>query len=115
MNDGLCFREETLLLEDGSHEQYVDLVDELFGTSAVIPYVGIVQIAPIVNEMFGFTDFETSPLSVEVQDLQQRRRVVDIALYLRDRVNSYIRGNETVEEISKRRSNSNLGKRNAGS
>ena len=97
---GLCFREESLLPEDGSHEQYIDLVDELFGASAVIKYVGVILIAPIVNEMFGFTDLETSPLSVEVQDLQQRRRVVDISLYLRDRVNSYVCGDETIEEFT---------------
>jgi len=98
---GLCFREEATLPEEGSHEDYVDLIDELFGASAVRDYVGNVLIAPIVNEMFGFTDNHgTSRESVEIQNLQQRRRIVDVALYLRARVNSYARGETTMEEFT---------------
>ena len=84
---GLCFREETMIPEDGSHEDYIDLIDELFGASTVQDYVGNVAIAPIVNDMFGFRSEDTSSQqSMEVQNLQQRRRIVDVAMHLRDRV-----------------------------
>mmetsp|Transcript_35581 Transcript_35581/g.74998 ORF Transcript_35581/g.74998 Transcript_35581/m.74998 type:complete len:680 (-) Transcript_35581:71-2110(-) len=98
---GLCFREEAMLPDDDSHEDYVDLIDELFGAAAVRNYVGNILIAPIVNELFGFTDNrKSSRQNVELQSLQQRRRVVDIAKYLREKVISFVRGECTMEDLT---------------
>mmetsp|Transcript_33302 Transcript_33302/g.69999 ORF Transcript_33302/g.69999 Transcript_33302/m.69999 type:complete len:559 (+) Transcript_33302:16-1692(+) len=99
---GLCFREETSMPEkEGSHEDYVDLIDELFGANAVRDYVGDVQIAPIVNEMFGFASENRNAgrENAEVRGLQQQRRTVDIAKFLRDRVDPYVRGEMSMEEF----------------
>lgn len=109
---GLCFREEAATLpsedDEANRAQYIDLIDELFGASAVRDYVGTVQIAPIVNEMFGFSPQSSGGsssrnrrmMSVEMQNLQQRRRVVDVAVHIRDRVNSYVRGEVSLDEYT---------------
>lgn len=97
---GLCFREEAILPDEGSHEEYVDLIDELFGAAAVRDYVGTVLIAPIVNEMFGFTESHDSLESIEIQSLLHRRRVVDIAKFLRNGLNAYVRGEYNMKQFS---------------
>ena len=80
------------------------MIDELFGISAVVDYVGATSslIAPIINEMlFGIA---ATPRSKNIgrgvditDDLQQRRRMVDNAFYLRERVRPYVRGEVSAD------------------
>ena len=101
---GTCFREESLSGEDYWNDEAgtQDLMDELFGIEAVTNFVGNIQIKAIVNEVFGFSKAsdQEGQNSNEIRNLQQRRRVVDIAKYLRDRVNSVARGEITVDEFA---------------
>jgi hypothetical protein len=68
---------------------------------AVKNYVGNVEIASIVIEVFGFSseDYEAAA-STEIRSLRQRRRVVDIAKHLRSRVDVYVRGEITEEQFT---------------
>ncbi|KAL7548475.1 hypothetical protein ACHAWF_011755 [Thalassiosira exigua] len=95
---GLCFREEATVSGVDGEADYFDLINELFGTDAVQDYVGNIQIAPIVNEMLGSTDHHSSIETLEMQKLQQRRRTVDSAKYLRAFVNKYVLGELTLDE-----------------
>ena len=72
----ICFQEETLLPEKEGrvYEDYINLIDELFGANAVRNYIRDVQITPVVNEMFGFASENCNNInqeSVEVRSLQQ--------------------------------------------
>jgi hypothetical protein len=77
------------------------LISELFGADAVKNYIGNVEIASIVNEVFGFSleDYEAAA-STEIRSLRQRRRIVDIAKYLRSRVDAYVRGEITEKQFT---------------
>ncbi len=123
---GLCFvREEggAMMHRRGSTEEeeegggsrcghreedyYIDLIDELFGISAVVDYVGATSslIAPIINEML--FSIAATPGSKNIgrgvditDDLQQRRRMVDNAFYLRERVRPYVRGEVSADKYA---------------
>ena len=84
--DGLCFNKQEL--DTGPQEQ-LDIIDELFGTKTVSPYVGGVSISSDATEMLGFARTEEPE---EIQNLKRRRRVVDIAMYIRGRVDPVIKG-----------------------
>ncbi|KAL7509267.1 hypothetical protein ACHAXN_006284 [Cyclotella atomus] len=98
---GICYQNHPM--DSFQAEAAQDLISELFGADAVKNYVGEVQIASIVNEVFGFatTDDTTSTAeSTEMMDLRQRRRVVDIAKYLRGKVNGFVRDEITLQEFT---------------
>ncbi|KAL3796405.1 hypothetical protein HJC23_004202 [Cyclotella cryptica] len=98
---GMCYRNHPS--DAFQAEATQDLISELFGADAVKNYVGDVEIASIVNEVFGFSsdgDNSELPTSVEKKNLRQRRRVVNIAKYLRGRVNTFVRGEITLEQFS---------------
>lgn len=96
---GLCYNQHPG--DAFQAEATQDLISELFGTDAVKNYVGNVEIASIVNEVFGFSseDYEAAA-STEIRSLRQRRRVVDIAKHLRSRVDAYVRGEITGEQFT---------------
>ncbi|KAL7486389.1 hypothetical protein ACHAW6_011979 [Cyclotella cf. meneghiniana] len=98
---GMCYRNHPT--EAFQAEATQDLISELFGADAVKNYVGDVEIASIVNEVFGFSsdgDNSEHAGSVEIKNLRQRRRVVNIAKYLRGRVNTFVRGEITSEQFA---------------
>ena len=74
-----------------------------FGSYLVEPYVGELKIASIVDSFFdtdklqkGFDQQQRDDLATS---LQQKRRIVDIALHLRDRVALFVSGSQTEEEF----------------
>jgi hypothetical protein len=96
---GICYQNHPM--DPFQAEAAQDLISELFGADAVKNYVGQVQIASIVNEVFGFASMDDTTLdSTELRNLRQRRRVVDIAKYLRGQVNSFVRDEMTVQEFT---------------
>mmetsp|Transcript_16195 Transcript_16195/g.37411 ORF Transcript_16195/g.37411 Transcript_16195/m.37411 type:complete len:579 (-) Transcript_16195:52-1788(-) len=84
--DGLCFNKQEL---DTWPQEQLDIVDEIFGTETVSLYVGGVSISPEANELLGFASTKEPK---EIQNLKQKRRVVDIAMYIRERVDPVIKG-----------------------
>jgi len=102
---GACYREESKPAEvwnDDAGTQ--ELLNELFQADTVKDYVGNIQLSAIVNEVFGFSKVGSSETetysSVEITNLQQRRRVIDIAKYLRNRISPYVRGDLTRDQFS---------------
>ena len=94
---GVCYRNHPT--DPFQAEETQDLISELFGADTVKNYVGTLEIASIVNEVFGFSSSDATE-STEVKNLRQRRRVVDIAKYLRDKVNAYVKGEVTSEQFA---------------
>ena len=76
-----------------------DLIGELFGVDAVQKYIGNIEIASIVNEIFGFSEEENNE-SLEVKNLRQRRRIVDIAKYLRKKVDAFVKSDMTTDQFT---------------
>ena len=96
---GVCYRNHPG--DSFQAEAAQDLISELFGADSVKNYVGHVQITSIVNEVFGFTPPEDDKAeSTEVRNLRQRRRIVDIAKYLRGRVSAFVRGEMSPEQFT---------------
>lgn len=95
---GVCYRNHPT--DSFQAEATQDLISELFGADTVKSYVGNIEIASIVNEVFGFSSFSHATESTEVKSLKQRRRVVDIAIYLRDKVNAFVKGEISSEQFA---------------
>jgi DnaJ-class molecular chaperone len=95
---GLCYNQHPG--DAFQAEATQDLISELFGADAVKNYVGNVEIASIVIEVFGFSseDYEAAA-STEIRSLRQRRQVVDIAKHLKSQVDAYVRGEITKNSL----------------
>ena len=94
---GVCFQSRP----NDTHQAEAtrDLIGELFGVDAVQKYVGNIEIASIVNEIFGFSEADNNE-STEVKNLRQRRRVVDIAKHLRATVDAFVKSDMTSEQFT---------------
>ncbi|KAL7465140.1 hypothetical protein ACHAXS_005467 [Conticribra weissflogii] len=102
---GACYHEESKSMEVWDDDSVMqELLKELFRADTVKDYVGDIHISAIVGEIFGFSKVGSpeneSVSSVEILNLQRRRRVVDIAKFLRDRVSPFVRGDLTVNQFS---------------
>mmetsp|Transcript_32584 Transcript_32584/g.59917 ORF Transcript_32584/g.59917 Transcript_32584/m.59917 type:complete len:542 (-) Transcript_32584:423-2048(-) len=64
----------------------------MFGTELVEPYVGELRIASLADQLLQFSQEESKdlPFFKKGSDLAQRKREVDIAVHLRDRVEMYV-------------------------
>ncbi len=87
-------------ISSGRREEdyYIDLIDELFGISAVVDYVGATSslIAPIINGMlFGIAATPGARIPAVA-----RRRMVDIAIYLQERARPYVCGEVSADEYA---------------
>jgi hypothetical protein len=73
----------------------------LFGSSFVEPYVGNLAVATIVDNALMLTDKaeHISFTESSYESTQQRRRQVEIATHLRDRIESYVTGEVSEEQF----------------
>ena len=68
----------------------------MFGSYLVEPYVGELRIASMVDNFLKLTEVDTKRLSEQTEDsLKQQRRVLDIALHLRDRIGDFVHGEQS--------------------
>jgi len=98
-NQGMCFVKAS--------EQHIPRVDAytffavMFGSYLVEPYVGELRIASLADSFLKLTAADTARFSSEQDEniLKQRKRVVDIAVHLRERVSAYVDGKQSEEQF----------------
>jgi curved DNA-binding protein CbpA len=94
---GKCFVEQQ---QSPGMSQVVDsytFFAVLFGSQEVEPYVGQLKVASMVDSFLQFNDDADETLNK--QSLNQKRRVVDIALHLRARVSNFVNGVQSESEF----------------
>lgn len=99
-NQGMCFVK--------ANEQYTPRVDPhtffavMFGSYLVEPYIGELRIASLADSFLKLTAADTTRFRSAHEDddtLLQRKRVVGIALYLREKVSVYVDGKQSEEQF----------------
>jgi curved DNA-binding protein CbpA len=99
---GVCFPEHLQDVDMGAHVDPYTFFSLLFGTGVVGPYVGDLAVASIVDNTLILTEKaepHTSLGESKFKAPQQTRRQVEIASHLRERIEAYTMGLQTLEEF----------------
>jgi len=93
---GVCYETDTSKID------VVSLFALIFGSALVEPYIGQLEIASIVDDLFDLSNIQNERLkysTCKIRKITQQKRQVSIAIYLKKRVSNYVDEKNSYEEF----------------